>query len=71
MDFARSEQIWGRYNYIARRESNQPSQSTVISIAAGVIDFFDYVFDYVIIYKISVSSKSKKSFLLITLAQTP
>lgn len=28
-------------------ESNLPSRSTVISTAAGAIDFFDYVFDYV------------------------
>jgi len=30
-----------------RRESNQPSQSTDISKAAGAINFIDYVFDFV------------------------
>ncbi len=34
--------VWRRW------ESNQPSQSTDISIVAGAIDFFDYVFDYVL-----------------------
>lgn len=32
--------IWRRW------ESNPRSQSTDISIAAGAIDLFDYVFDY-------------------------
>lgn len=35
-----------------RRESNLPSTNTVIPTLAGAIDFFDYVFDYEMNFKL-------------------
>lgn len=49
-----------------RRESNRPSRNLVISMVAGVSDFIDYVFDYILILGLSsVNLKSNLYCLII------